>query len=84
MALAVDVAAKVEETRTFLRRLWGAEKYEETMRPLVEALRKVGEKTGQRPFQVAIDMAKKAGSEGKEGAVWQFTAAACEIAEDRW
>ncbi len=76
-----SVAEKMEKTRDYLLQLWGREDYERRMKPIIAALRAIGEKTGRDPFQVAIDEATRAGKEFKEGVVWQMTAAACEIAE---
>lgn len=80
---SIAVALKMAETRAYLIQLWGEEEYYDKMRPLVEALRKVADETNRDPFLVAIDEAKRAGVERKEGVVWQLTAAACEIAEGR-
>ncbi len=81
MSRPADVAAKMDETRRYLKELWGEDRYRKTIDPLIAAVRRVGEKTDRSAFQVAIDEAKRAGAEGKEGIVWQFTAAACDIAE---
>lgn len=84
MTSPAAVATKMEETRGFLRKIWGEEEYLEKMMPIVKALRQIAEKTNRDPFQLAIDEAHRAGAEGKDSIVWQMTAAACEIAEGRW
>lgn len=81
MSTPEAVGAKMEETRAYLLQLWGREDYDRRMKPIVAAIRKIGKGTNRPPFQVAIAEAKRAGDEGKEGVVWQMTAAACEIAE---